>query len=179
MQDTNDLYAELQVHPSAAPKVIQAAYKGLVRIYHPDVNKSPDANERMKRINLAYAVLRNPDKRAQYDRQREYRQNAPQPQPETTPAKRSASTDVARANVPGVKAPIHWAAEAGRADTVRDLIAAGADVHVADDCGKTPLDLATQKGHAAVVQTLTAAGANAARQPAAQRNARQPQAGKI
>lgn len=63
MQDTNDLYAELQVHPSAAPKVIQAAYKGLARIYHPDVNKSPDANERMKRINLAYAVLRNPDKR--------------------------------------------------------------------------------------------------------------------
>lgn len=63
MQDTNDLYAEFQVHPSAAPKVIEAAYKGLVRTYHPDVNKSPDANERMKRINLAYAVLRNPDKR--------------------------------------------------------------------------------------------------------------------
>ncbi len=66
MQDTTDLYAELQVHHLAEPEVIESAYRRLSRMYHPDVNKSPDANERMKRLNLAYEVLRDPVKRTKH-----------------------------------------------------------------------------------------------------------------
>lgn len=70
MQDQTDLYEILQVHPSAEQEVIDVAFRRLARMYHPDVNKSPDANERMKALNLAYETLGDPAKRADYDRQR-------------------------------------------------------------------------------------------------------------
>ena len=70
MQDQTDLYEILQVHPSAEQEVIDVAFRRLARMYHPDVNKSPDANERMKALNLAYEILGDPAKRADYDRQR-------------------------------------------------------------------------------------------------------------
>ena len=74
MQDTPDLYATLQVHHLAEPEVIEAAYHRLARMYHPDLNKSVDAAIKMTLLNLAYDVLGDPDKRAEYDRQRGYRQ---------------------------------------------------------------------------------------------------------
>ena len=70
MQDQTDLYEILQVHPSAEREVVEAAFRRLARMYHPDVNNSPDANERMKALNLAYEILGDPAKRADYDRQR-------------------------------------------------------------------------------------------------------------
>jgi len=63
----SDLYEALQVHPSAEPEVIEAAYRRLARKYHPDVNRSPDAAARMALINSAYSVLANPQRRAAYD----------------------------------------------------------------------------------------------------------------
>lgn len=65
-----DLYEILQVHPAAHPEVIQAAYRRLAQIYHPDRNPALDASERMAEINAAYAVLNDPQQRAAYDRQR-------------------------------------------------------------------------------------------------------------
>lgn len=79
MQDTPDLYATLQVHHLAEPEVIEAAYHRLARMYHPDLNKSVDAAVKMTLLNLAYDVLGHPDKRAEYDRQRGYRQGTAQP----------------------------------------------------------------------------------------------------
>ena len=70
MPESADLYEVLQVHPSARPEVIDAVYRQLAHIYHPDRNPAPDAEERMKKINLAHEVLSNPQKRADYDRQR-------------------------------------------------------------------------------------------------------------
>ena len=64
---SRDLYADLQVDPKAQPEVIEAAYRRLARIYHPDVSKSADAGEVMRRLNLAYEVLSNAAKRAEYD----------------------------------------------------------------------------------------------------------------
>ncbi len=61
-----DYYEILQVHPQAGPEVIEAAWRKLARRYHPDVNKYPDAEERMKEINIAYEILSNPEKRKQY-----------------------------------------------------------------------------------------------------------------
>jgi curved DNA-binding protein CbpA len=77
MQDSKaDNYEVLQVHPSAHPDVIQAAYRRLTLLYHPDRNPSPDANRLMAQLNLAYEVLSDPDKRAAYDRSRRLRGNS-------------------------------------------------------------------------------------------------------
>ncbi|HKF77479.1 MAG TPA: J domain-containing protein [Candidatus Dormibacteraeota bacterium] len=64
---SEDLYKILQVDPQADTEVIEAAYRRLARKYHPDVNRSPDAELRMRELNAAYQVLRRPDHRAAYD----------------------------------------------------------------------------------------------------------------
>lgn len=69
-----DLYAVLQVHPTAEPEIVDAAYRRLARMYHPDVNKAPGAHETMIRINLAYEIIGDPAKRAAYDRDRANRE---------------------------------------------------------------------------------------------------------
>jgi len=61
-----DYYKILQVHESAEQEVIKAAYDRLARKYHPDVSRIPTANARMKDINEAFEVLRDPDKRSRY-----------------------------------------------------------------------------------------------------------------
>lgn len=72
-EELEDLYAILQVHPSAEPEVIEAAFNRLAFKYHPDRNKSPQATEVMKRLNRARDILRDPVKRAEYDRRRKLR----------------------------------------------------------------------------------------------------------
>jgi DnaJ domain len=81
-----DYYAVLQVHPDAEAEVIEAAYRQLMRKYHPDVGGTdPDsaarAHERAKAINQAYAVLRDPLQRGIYDgmRQSGSTQSSPPP----------------------------------------------------------------------------------------------------
>ena len=63
-------YKVLQVDPSAEQEVIEAAYRRLVRKYHPDVNAAPEAGARMKELIEAYAVIRDPGRRAEFDRRR-------------------------------------------------------------------------------------------------------------
>ena len=63
-----DYYATLGIDKSADKEEIQRAYRKLARKYHPDINKSPDAEGRFKEINEAYEVLKDSDKRAKYDR---------------------------------------------------------------------------------------------------------------
>ena len=77
--DRTDLYKVLQVDPSAEPEVIQAAYRRLGRLYHPDTNPSPDAHEVMSALNRAYEVLGDPARRAEYDRSRGTRRRAAAP----------------------------------------------------------------------------------------------------
>src|SRR5206468_3218230 len=47
---------------------IKRAFRSQARQYHPDVNKSPDAEARFKEITEAYEVLSDAQKRAMYDR---------------------------------------------------------------------------------------------------------------
>jgi curved DNA-binding protein CbpA len=63
-----DLYRVLQVDPAADPDVIAAAYRVLARKLHPDRGGHQAAL--MTELNAAYAVLRNRESRAQYDRDR-------------------------------------------------------------------------------------------------------------
>lgn len=62
-----DYYKILQVDPSAEPDIIEAAYKKLSKLYHPDINKDPGAEEKYKEITEAYFVLKNPNNRSKYD----------------------------------------------------------------------------------------------------------------
>ncbi len=55
------------VEKSATPDEIKRAYRKLARKYHPDVNKEPDAEEKFKTLGEAYDVLKDKEKRAQYD----------------------------------------------------------------------------------------------------------------
>ena len=64
-----DYYETLEVSRDAAPDEIKRAFRRLARQHHPDVNQDdPQAEDRFKQIGEAYAVLSDPDKRAEYDR---------------------------------------------------------------------------------------------------------------
>ncbi len=73
MSEPEDLYEILHLHPSAHQDIVQAAYRRLVLLYHPDKNPSPEATKLMAQVNQAYGVLGNPEKRAEYDRNRSTR----------------------------------------------------------------------------------------------------------
>ncbi len=67
-----DYYQILGVDADADDKVIKAAYRKLARKYHPDVSSEEDAEQRFKELSEAYEVLRDKDKRAEYDMIRQY-----------------------------------------------------------------------------------------------------------
>lgn len=62
-----DYYEVLGVPRDADAKAIKDAFRSLALKYHPDRNKSPDAEARFKEIAEAYAVLSDPKKRSEYD----------------------------------------------------------------------------------------------------------------
>jgi curved DNA-binding protein len=64
-----DLYQVLGVARDAGKSDIQKAYRKLARKYHPDMNlDNEDAKEKFKRVQEAYDVLSDDEKRAAYDR---------------------------------------------------------------------------------------------------------------
>lgn len=69
MTTTGDHYKTLQVDSEAEDDVISAAYRRLAAKYHPDIT-GPDGQARMVAINAAWEVLRDPARRAAYDRER-------------------------------------------------------------------------------------------------------------
>ena len=62
-----DYYDILGVKKDATEADIKSAYRQLAKKYHPDINKSPDAQEKFKEINEAYSVLSDSQKRSNYD----------------------------------------------------------------------------------------------------------------
>jgi len=63
-----DYYQVLGVERGAAEAEIKKAYRRLVRKHHPDVNQAADGQVRMQALNEAWEVLKDPEKRAAYDR---------------------------------------------------------------------------------------------------------------
>jgi len=85
---TVSYYRVLQVDRQAEQEVIEAAYRRLMRKYHPDVldpdqRDDPEIQRKAKEINVAYSVLSDPQQRSQYDsrirREEEKRQTKEDP----------------------------------------------------------------------------------------------------
>ena len=74
----DDLYRVLHVDASADSAAIRVAYRGLAAVYHPD-HAGAAGELRMRELNLAREVLRDPERRAAYDAER--RANRPPPAP--------------------------------------------------------------------------------------------------
>lgn len=62
-----DYYEVLGVSKDASEAEIKSAFRKLAKKYHPDVNKEPDAADKFKEAQEAYAVLSDDSKRHQYD----------------------------------------------------------------------------------------------------------------
>ena len=62
-----DYYEVLGVDKNASEADIKSAFRKLAKKYHPDVSKEPDAAEKFKEAQEAYAVLSDASKRQQYD----------------------------------------------------------------------------------------------------------------
>ncbi|MEE4185996.1 MAG: DnaJ C-terminal domain-containing protein [Gammaproteobacteria bacterium] len=62
-----DYYEVMGLQRDATQDEVKRAYRKLARKYHPDVSTEPDAEAQFKAVGEAYAVLKDPDKRAAYD----------------------------------------------------------------------------------------------------------------
>jgi curved DNA-binding protein CbpA len=67
MPAIRSLYDVLNVAPEAEPVVVEAAYKALIKKYHPDQAVEAPVSKDATAINEAFAVLKDPAKRADYD----------------------------------------------------------------------------------------------------------------
>lgn len=91
-----DPYRVLQVVSTADQEVVDAAFRALAKKYHPDREKTRLAARRMAELNAAYAVVRDPTQRAQFDRtqrrtQYGFESAAPKPAPSPVPPPRADS----------------------------------------------------------------------------------------
>ena len=65
--EKRNYYEVLGVPKTATDKEIKSAFRKLAKQYHPDINKAPDAADKFKEAQEAYAVLSDEQKRRQYD----------------------------------------------------------------------------------------------------------------
>ncbi len=67
MPSLRSLYDVLNVAPEAEPVVVEAAYKALIKKYHPDQAVEAPVSKDATEINEAFAILKDPARRADYD----------------------------------------------------------------------------------------------------------------
>lgn len=63
-----DYYKILNIARDAPQDEIKRAYRKLARKFHPDINKKPASEQKFKEVGEAYEVLKDPEKRAAYDK---------------------------------------------------------------------------------------------------------------
>ena len=62
-----DYYQALNIERTASLDQIKKAYRKLAHQYHPDITKDPQGEEKFKEVAEAYATLKDPEKRKEYD----------------------------------------------------------------------------------------------------------------
>ncbi len=67
-----DYYKVLDVHDDAELQTIKKAYRKLALKFHPDMNADANAEEKFKEVAEAYEVLKDPNRRAEYDEIKQY-----------------------------------------------------------------------------------------------------------
>lgn len=67
MSEERNYYQVLMVAEDADAEIIAVVRRALAKRYHPDVDPTPEAAQRMVLINEAYQVLSDPQRRARYD----------------------------------------------------------------------------------------------------------------
>lgn len=152
------LYDVLNVSPEAEPVVIEAAYKALIKKYHPDQAAetgalSPDAAD----LNKAFAVLKDPGRRAEYDHRLWVRDQAMRAAA-APPAPRSrfvgAAGWIAAILLGGVIAAMAIGREVGTPPPLRHAAAADDGAAAADadpgGAGRTPAFLSREQAEADV-----------------------------
>jgi curved DNA-binding protein CbpA len=65
--DIKGYYAIMEVSEHASYREIRSAFRRLAKKYHPDLNNSVHAEEKIKKINAAFEVLSDKEKRREYD----------------------------------------------------------------------------------------------------------------
>jgi len=89
-QQFTDYYGILQVRPDCDQKMLEAAYRYLAKMYHPDHPETADTTK-FNEVVEAYRNLRNPEDRANYDKL--YREHRLTDADETPPSEDSVSDD--------------------------------------------------------------------------------------
>ena len=104
-----DLYAILEVSPEATQAEIGHAYRSLLRRHHPDTrapvdeSHSDSSDAALQLILAAYPVLRDPARRAHYDREVR-RRSQPPPRKPPPPLNQHRAYD----QPPIVAGPVYW-----------------------------------------------------------------------
>ena len=65
-------YKTLDIDPAASQAEIKQAYRRLAKLFHPDSNRETANHDRITRINAAYEVLGDPQRRRSYDREQSF-----------------------------------------------------------------------------------------------------------
>ena len=92
----SDYYAVMGLNAKSTQDEIKKRYRELARRYHPDVNHSPDAAQKIKAINEAYHVLGDAERRAEFDASRVFQ--AATARPASTPNRPAPPSQPPRAN---------------------------------------------------------------------------------
>lgn len=114
-----DLYAILDVPPDATAAEISHAYRALLRRHHPDTRGPDDdvngngSETALQRVLAAYMVLRDPARRADYDRQTTSCAHAAPPRPQQARPQPLLSRPGTRNQPPIVAGPVRWPADLG------------------------------------------------------------------